>query len=327
VAAARIRVDDREFSTPGFDDAVHRMQAPIYIDNQERGRVEVAYVEERAAIDHGPFLEEEQSLIEAVAREVGRIWGQQQAELERQRLQEQLRHADRLATIGQLAAGVAHELNEPLGSILGFAQLGRKTPDLPAQLDRDLERIEGAALHSREVVRKLNLFARQTPTRQEGFDLTRAVRDGMFLLESRCRKEGIDLQLELADDLGVVRGDSGQITQVLMNLVVNALQAMEDGGILHIATFREEDQACLQVADTGGGIPAEVCARIFEPFFTTKDVGEGTGLGLSVVHGIVSAHGGRIEVQSDTGRGTTFTVRLPIREDAGPSGAPAPDSG
>jgi len=314
VAAACIQLDEHRYATDGYDRVVQELRAPIVIAGQRRGQVSVGYFEERATVDNEPFLNEERSLLHAAAQEIARNWERRQATDDRARLQDQLRHADRLATIGQLAAGVAHELNEPLGSILGFAQLAAKTPDLPDQAAQDLTRIAAAALHSREIVRKLSLFARQAPARREPMDLSRVVKEGLFLLEARCRKEDIDLTLHLSEDLPVIVGDSGQMTQVLMNLVVNAIQSMPQGGDLGITTSSDVDQTCvsLQVTDSGSGIPPEVVARIFEPFYTTKDVGEGTGLGLSVVHGIVTAHGGTIAVDSVPGQSTCFSVQIPV---------------
>jgi len=312
VAAACITLDEHRFATAGFDRIEQELSAPIVVAGQDRGLVAVGYTEERATIDDGPFLDEERNLLRAVARELGQIWERRQAADDRERLQDQLRHADRLATIGQLAAGVAHELNEPLGSILGFAQLASKCPDLPEQASRDLTRIAAAALHSREIVRKLSLFARQAPTRREPMHLSRVVTEGLFLLEARCAKESIHLVLTLEENLPPVEADPGQMTQVLMNLVVNAIQSMPDGGELRITTHHRGDTVGLTVSDTGGGIPPEALERIFEPFFTTKDVGEGTGLGLSVVHGIVAAHGGTLQVESNPGVGTTFSVEIPV---------------
>ncbi len=314
VAAACISLDEHRYTTEGFQRVVQKLSFPVVVADQERGRVTVGYTEDRPTIDDGPFLEEEQNLIEVVAREIGQMWEQRQAANDRQRLQEQLRHADRLATIGQLAAGVAHELNEPLGSILGFAQLAGKAPELSEQVSRDLSRIASAALHSREIVRKLSLFARQSPARREKINLSVLVEDGLFLLEERCRKEGIKLELDLAESLPGIDGDSGQLTQVLMNLMVNAIQSMPDGGELCITTSHRTGWVSLSVSDTGCGIPPEEMPRIFEPFFTTKDVGEGTGLGLSVVHGIVAAHGGKIHTESKLGMGTNIFVDFPALE-------------
>jgi len=312
VTGARLVLDGITFATDGFDQLRHSQRADIIIGGQPRGEVEVAYREERPDLDEGPFLHEERRLLDTVAREVASIVERKSAEAERVRMQNQLRQADRLATIGQLAAGVAHELNEPLGGILGFAQLAKRHPELPEQAARDLGKIEAASLHAREVVRKLMLFARQAPSKQALLSLNEVIEEGLFFLETRCAKEGIELERELSPDLPPLELDRGQLHQVLINLVVNGLQAMPDGGRLQVVSSLEGEHVVLAVHDEGQGIPAEVMDRIFDPFYTTKDVGEGTGLGLPVVHGIVAAHGGRIDVRSAPGTGSSFLVRLPV---------------
>jgi len=261
--------------------------------------------------DEGPFLKEERSLIDEVARQVGFIIERREDEEEKARLQQQLRHADRLATIGQLAAGTAHELNEPLGSVLGFAELIKNSHRLPKQARSDLEKIIEAALHAREVIRKLMIFSRQMPTQRAAVHLNELVEKGLTFLESRCAKEGIRMVREMDRDLPEIVGDASQLHQVLVNLVVNAIQAMPHGGTLTVRTLKRNGEAELVVEDTGTGMSEEILKQIFVPFFTTKQVGQGTGLGLAVVHGIVTAHGGTIEVESKVGKGTRFRVRLP----------------
>nr|MBN2277349.1 hypothetical protein [candidate division Zixibacteria bacterium] len=312
IAAAQIELDGRRYATISFDRCVQKIGADIISLEVRRGRVEVGYVKIMPELDEGAFLREERDLIDAVAAEIAMIIERRQAEEDKINLQEQLRHADRLATIGQLAAGVAHELNEPLGSILGFAQLARKDPETPAQVGQDLEKIEAASLHAREIVKKLMLFARQAPAQKESTNLNRIIKDSLFLLESRCAKAGIILTQIYYSDLPDIRADAGQISQVLVNLVVNAIQAMPRGGNLTIETDLKDDQALLIVADTGHGIDKKVIDKIFLPFYTTKDINEGTGLGLAVVQGIVVGHGGSIGVDSEPGKGARFEVCLPL---------------
>jgi signal transduction histidine kinase len=251
-------------------------------------------------------------LIEAVARHIALIVERQHVAQEKLRLQDQLRHADRLATIGQLAAGVAHELNEPLGNILAFAQLAEKQPGLPSQSREDLGRIVAASLHAREVIKKLMLFARQMPLQKCPVDLNGVIDEGLFFLGSRCTKQGVSLKRRLAKRLPRITADPSQLHQVLTNLVVNALQAMPAGGTLTIATRAAGSHVTWSVADDGIGMDEEVLKKIFIPFFTTKDVHEGTGLGLPVVHGIITSHGGTIRVHSEPGRGTRVEIRLPV---------------
>jgi two-component system NtrC family sensor kinase len=317
-ACARIVLDGRACATPEFQEGLHRQTADILVNGKRRGVVELVYAHERPEFAEGAFLKEEQSLIDTVAKEVALIVERREAEDHRSRLQDQLRHADRLATIGQLAAGVAHELNEPLGSILGFAQLAGKDPQLPERPAKDIEKIVKASLHAREVIQKLLIFARQTPPLKTRVNLNQIVEEGLYFLESRCAQAGIVLSRALTPDLPEISADPSLLHQVLINLVVNGIQAMPEGGTLTIETRAGRDSVSLAVKDTGIGMTEEVKENIFAPFFTTKDVDQGTGLGLAVVHGIVTSHGGSIRVESEAGQGARFEIRLPAN---GPVGA------
>lgn len=311
IAGACIVVDSQTFSTASYGPSAHAQREELSTGGRSRGFVEVVYRGEKPEFAEGAFLREERSLIQSVAQAIEQLIERHEARQERERLFEQLRHADRLATIGQLAAGVGHELNEPLANVLGFAQLLRKSPELPESANVDLQKIIDAALHAREVIRKLLLFSRQTPPRRTAVDLNALVRDGLYFLESRCAKHDIRLVRELAMDLPTIVADPGQMQQVLVNLIVNAIQAMPGGGRLTVRTGADAEHVALTVEDTGHGMSADVARHVFDPFFTTKDVGEGTGLGLSVVHGIVTSHGGTIRVESAPGCGARFYVRLP----------------
>jgi two-component system NtrC family sensor kinase len=312
VAAGRIVVDGRPYQTASFAPAPDMQTAEIVVDGRPRGRVEVAYFRKMPELDEGPFLREERNLIDAVARQIALIIERRQADEDKERLQGQLRHADRLATIGQLAAGVAHELNEPLGNILGFAQLAAKHEALPEAAARDLEKIVATSLHARQVINNLMLFSRQMPPQKSPVDLNEVVEEGLRFLESRCARSGIRVARELSPELPVITADASQLRQVFVNLVVNAIHAMPAGGVLKIATRASGDRVALAVEDNGIGMSQDVLKEIFLPFFTTKDVHEGTGLGLPVVHGIVALHGGTIHVDSAPGRGSRFEVELPV---------------
>jgi signal transduction histidine kinase len=312
-ACARIVLGDRTFATGNFRKAVQSMRADLAVNGKVAGFVEVGYIWEKPELDEGPFLSEERNLIDTVAREVSVLVEQKQAEDERSRLEEQLLHADRLATIGQLGAGLAHELNEPLANILGFAQLANKDQSLTGQTRQDVGKIVSAALHAREVISKLLVFARETKPEISLVNLNELVEDGLHFLQSRCAKAGIELKRDLFEEPVELTADRSQLLQVLTNLVVNSIQAMPDGGQLTISTAADGNDVLLAVEDTGIGINNEVMRDIFNPFFTTKDVDQGTGLGLSVVHGIVTSHGGTIDVESEVGRGTKFTIRMPVQ--------------
>ncbi len=311
-ARARILLDARVYATSGFGQVGACQSADIVVRGQSRGKVEVVYVDQRPPADEGPFLTEERALINSVARELSLLVEQRTVEEERTRLQEQLRHADRLATIGQLSAGVAHELNEPLAGILGFAQLCRKHERLPGPAVADLDKIIGATLHAREIVKRLVQFARPRSPLREKVSLKRIVEEGIPLLETPARTAGIEIRRRVNADLPEILADPNQLRQVLVNLMANAIQAMPSGGVLSLEAYAEDGCIVLAVEDQGLGMTAEILERIFEPFFTTKDVEEGTGLGLPVVHGIVTAHGGTMRVRSEPGKGSRFEVHLPI---------------
>jgi len=313
-AVARIILDGVSYITQGFHDCPRKQTAEIIVGGVPRGVVELVYVEEKPELDEGPFLKEERNLIDAVARQIALVIERKQAEEDKLKLHNQLLHADRLATIGMLAAGVAHELNEPLGNILGFAQLAKKCPGLPALAEHDIGKIETASLHAREIIQKLLVFARQAPPHKTHVNLNQIVEDGLYFFEARCTKEGIELVRKLSADLPEIIADPGQLNQLLVNLLVNALQSMPGAGRITVQTRFCDHNVYLSVEDTGTGMSKDVLDKIFVPFFTTKDVGHGTGLGLPVVYGIVTGHGGSIKVDSKPGCGTRFEIQLPAAE-------------
>ena len=314
IAMSRISLNGDIFSTPGFKQTEQKQTADIILNGERRGVVEVVYAEKKPNLDEGPFLREERNLIDTIARQAALIVEQKEAEENRLKLQDQIRHADRLATIGQLAAGVAHELNEPLSNILGIAQLIKKDQELPGTVSKDVDGIVDASLNAREVIKKLLLFARQEPSKKEMVNLNQLIINGLHFFEARCAKEGIELIRLLSNDLPEINGDQAQLNQVLVNLVVNAIQAMPNGGKLTIETNAANDNVYLIVKDTGMGMTEDVIKKIFIPFFTTKDVNEGTGLGLSVIHGIITSHKGMIKAKSSVDKGSRFEIKLPITE-------------
>jgi signal transduction histidine kinase len=313
-AVARITLDGNTYVAGEFDAARSRQIAKIVVSGKYRGDVEVGYVDDLPQAVDGPFLREEEHLIGGVAREIGEFLERRQAEAERLTLEAQLRHSDRLATIGQLAAGVAHEINEPLGSILGFAQLAQKSGDLPEGTADDMNKIVAACLQAREIVNKLKLFARQAPIQTAWVELAGVVDEALSLVKNRCASQGIEVVRRLEAEPCKILADPVQLKQVVVNLVVNSIHAMPGGGTLTVVIRCDDSSATIEVQDSGIGMSEEVVDQIFNPFFTTKDVGEGTGLGLCVVHGIVTAHGGTIDVESEVGSGSRFTVRFPFQD-------------
>ncbi len=313
ITAARIVFDKTSFTSEGFINTSQKLTSRIIIEGVDRGVIEVVYMEDMPEIYEGPFLLEERNLLDAVAQQLSQIIKRNLDEDEKKKLQVQIQHADRLATVGQLAAGVAHELNEPLGNILGFAQIILDEVTLEEQLEKDLKKIEESSLYAREIVKKLLLFARQMPQKRSYVDINQVIENTIFFFESRCQKEGIEVIKDFDKNIPEIHADPAQIQQIVTNLVVNAVQAMSYGDTLNLSTALSGDNISIVVQDNGAGMDDEVKKNLFIPFYTTKDINEGTGLGLSVVHGIVQSHDGSIDVESTVGESTRFEILLPVK--------------
>jgi len=225
--------------------------------------------------------------------------------------QRQIGQSEKLASIGRLAAGVAHEINNPLTGVLTFAHLLKEKPHMTDEDQDDLDLLVKETTRVRDIVRSLLEFSRESASERKRLDLNSLVRSTVRLLESQKLYRRIIFELELEDAPVVLEGDADQLKQVLLNLLLNACEAMPSGGVLGVATALDTDSVVLEVRDTGSGIAAENLDAIFDPFFTTKPVGSGTGLGLSVSYGIVKQHGGLIEAFSTPGEGARFVVTLP----------------
>ncbi len=243
---------------------------------------------------------------------------------ERTRLERQLLQAQKMESIGTLAGGIAHDFNNLLTSILGNVSFLRAFDELPADVEATLSQIEVSSVRAAELTGQLLAFARGGKYRQELVDLHGVVRTTVEMVRGALG-HAIELHLDLTAPNATVLGDAGQLQQVLTNLLVNARDAMDDGGWIRIATRAQDGEIELTCHDSGSGIPEAVRERIFEPFFTTKEVGKGTGLGLAMVYGIVHNHGGSVTVESAEGEGACFTITLPLCDRPSPSPtAPSP---
>ncbi|HFB99016.1 MAG TPA: histidine kinase, partial [Bryobacterales bacterium] len=231
---------------------------------------------------------------------------------DRAELEQQLIQAEKLSSIGLLAAGVAHEVNTPLAVISTYAQMLARQISGDETKARMLEKIAKQTFRASEIVNSLLNFSRTSQTEFGEVDLNRIIQETISLIEPQLRKAGIELELSLAADLPPIKGNAGRLQQVFLNLFLNARDAMEEGGKLRVRSFVSDGSVQVDVADTGKGIPPEILSRIYDPFFTTKPAKRGTGLGLSVTYGIVREHGGTIEVESLPGAGTCFHLDFPV---------------
>ena len=250
-----------------------------------------------------------------------------------QAAQHKLVQADRLASLGQLSASVAHEINNPVSGVLNLSMLMQRLlgdqgipPGRLADFRRYLGQVTSETTRVGRIVSDLLAFSRRSRPQNTDADINAILRTTASLVHHKLQLANVTLDLQLADPLPPVRCDASQIQQVVMNLVLNAAEAIRESGVVTVVTrlSPEGTDVLLDVHDTGAGIPPELVDKIFDPFFTTKEEGKGVGLGLAVVYGIIDAHGGDIEVTSAVGAGTTFHVRLPLQP---PKPAPGPAGG
>lgn len=258
--------------------------------------------------------------VEGILRDVTE---QVQAEQDRQRLEQQLRQAERLDSLGHLSGGIAHDFNNILGVIKGFADLTLETLPADHACREDIECIERAALQGAALTRQLLIFSRLQPAQPEVLDVNEVITESLTLLR-RTLGEDITFAVDLQPGLPAVTMDRSRLEQIIMNCVVNSRGAMPDGGTITVDTSTDRldaagaqpepfasEYVCLVIEDTGHGMPADVVAHAFEPFFSTKGPGKGTGLGLSTVYGVIKDAKGTVDLWSEPGRGTRLTIHLP----------------
>jgi PAS domain S-box-containing protein len=330
VCEARIACGDVEARTPGWRPTPW-MQTASFTAAGLAGVIEVAYVAEKPAAAEGPFLAEERALLESLADMLG-------AHVQRQRTEAQLRQAQRIQSLGTVASGIAHDFNNVLVAVAGNTELATRALPADHPAHRHLRRIAQAAARATDLVQRILAFSRPQEPRWATVALPPVVDEVLTLLRATLPAT-IDIRTRFDAGAPGIRADASQIHQVLMNLGTNAAHAMgEGGGVLEIrvdaVTLDAGDATVspplpagpyvrLSVADTGCGMDGATLAQIFEPFYTTKAAGHGTGLGLSVVHGIVKSHGGGIAVETAVGCGTTFHLYFPAA-DATAAAAAAP---
>jgi two-component system, NtrC family, sensor kinase len=243
--------------------------------------------------------------------------------------QEEMLRVERMASIGKLAAVVAHEINNPLAGILTYAKLLKKRLSRETAVNQEnigmLDLVESESRRCGEIVKNLMTFARPTSMNREPADLNAIIDRCVRLVQHQLKLRNIELHQELTSDLPHVRCDSGQIEQVILAVVMNAIDAMSNGGNLTLCSRKlaNSGQVQVEVRDDGVGMPKDVLAKMFEPFFTTKEHGRGLGLGLAISRNIVDRHAGKIEVASVPGHGTTFTITLPLQSNLVHAAAPA----
>nr|WP_199003136.1 ATP-binding protein [Flavobacterium sp. ASV13] len=281
----------------------------IPIAEMDQGFIKVHYPKKKYSED--PFLDDEQKLLDTVAIEIEN-YIEKFLVLERKAsLRRALERMDRLSGIGEMAATIAHELNNPLGNILGYAELIARSNTNP-EIDSDIKTIINSVIYTREIVKKLMFFSCEMPSQLKVEEIKPIIIFVWSFLKQNFQKNGIKGELIFKNTVNTIKVDSVQITQALFNLTINAVHASPKNSTIKIIIENDQENLYITIEDQGSGIPENIKPRIFEPFFTTKNTKEGSGLGLSVVHGIIKNHNGEITVQDNSPTGTIFKIRLPL---------------
>jgi len=257
------------------------------------------------------FLFEEQQLLDSIASKIGNLLERLELKKNEISLKRQMERADRLGILGEITAGIAHELNTPLANILGFAELLQDNLKKDLKATADLEKIIQNAIFSREVVKKLMFFACEMPQEMQKVNIVPSIKNAINLLDATFRKEQVKYIVKIEEEELWLRADTIQLTQIIFNLTINAIYFSPKNGLVTIETFQNKTHIILKISDEGTGLSKTSIEKIFQPFYTTKATGNGSGLGLSVVHGIIMSHGGTIIAENNLSKGATFTVSLP----------------
>jgi two-component system, NtrC family, sensor kinase len=228
--------------------------------------------------------------------------------------QKQLAQSEKMASLGQLAAGVAHEINNPLTGVLFYASLLLERPDLDENAKDDLHYIVEDANRCKNIVKSLLVYSRSTDSNKRIVQINEIVEQSLKLIRDQKKFRNIQVRRYLSQEMMLINADTSKLNQVIINLVINAADAMQGNGKITLHTYKDKPhkKVFLEIKDTGEGIPRENLSKIFDPFFTTKEVGKSTGLGLSIVYGIIEEHGGSISVKETGSKGTTFIIEFPL---------------
>ena len=309
--AAQVKLisDQYNIATTEFPlDGVY-LESNIQVFNRKVGEIHVAYP--RSNYKSSDFLPEEKKLLRNVCLEVGNLLERKQIKDNEVIIKRKMERADRLGILGEITAGIAHELNTPLANILGFSELLKMRIAEDAQANKDLDKIINSAIFSREVVKKLMFFACEMPQQMTMVNIIPIITNAINLMEPSLNKKKIVHQLNFNVPSIFLRVDTIQLTQVIFNLILNAIYFSPVKGEIKININQTDDDVEIRISDEGPGIDPKISDKIFEPFYSTKPVGEGSGLGLSVVHGIVKSHKGIISYRSNKPKGTIFTIVFP----------------
>ena len=308
LACACIIISGKSFGNIAEQNSHAQIKQNIFFQEELIGNISVSYKGE--ALKTSSFLIEEKKLLNKVAQELSFLYERQQRKQKEDVLNEIVRRQERLTIFGEMTAGIAHELNTPLGNMIGFSEfIIDATKEKSSK--NDAQKIKQSALHAREIVKKLMFFSCEVPQQLQSVKINRILSEAIDLLSPLLKQSGIKIVFDKKGNNPSAFIDKIQFTQVIFNLLNNAIQASKAGGIVKVELTTLKGFINISIQDFGCGIPIDIQDKIFEPFFTNKAMGTGNGLGLSVVHGIIKKHRGRIQFSSEENVGTTFVVSIP----------------
>ncbi len=309
-AIVHLKYQDHELITSKLPGKYISQESFISVAGEAIGFLKIYY--DLALHPHAYFLDEEQKLLDKVALEIEQFFERQETKKKEEILKRSAERNDRLSILGEITAGIAHELNTPLGNILGFAELiNSQTKENQIQVDS--EKIIKAAIYSREVVKKLMFFACEMPQHKKWISVKPVIEQALRLLGQNFKKADVDYEFIIDNPELMAQLDSIQFTQVLFNLLINAIYVSPPKTTITVEITSNSEEFEMKIRDRGPGISEDLRSKIFEPFFTTKPVGEGSGLGLSVVHGIIKSHRGEILTFDNMPVGTVIQINLPLK--------------
>lgn len=282
------------------------LKSEITVFNKPNGAIIASLSKNKSS-----FLKEEKQLLDSVALKIGNLIERIEIQQNEVSLKRQMERADRLSILGEITAGIAHELNTPLANVLGFAELLKNDLKDNKKALSDLNKIIDNVIFSREVVKKLMFFACEMPQEMKRVNIVPNIKNAIALIDASFKKEQVTYELKLRDEELWLKADPLQLTQILFNLIINAIYFSPQNGKVTIEAYQTKKNIILKISDEGKGLSDETQEKIFQPFYTTKPIGLGSGLGLSVVHGIVTSHKGTISAENNKEGGATFKITLP----------------
>ncbi|MDX1328168.1 MAG: HAMP domain-containing sensor histidine kinase [Arenibacter sp.] len=301
--------DQYSMKTDQFPQRNVALKSNVEVFNKKVGYIQVAYPSPSYAVSN--FLLEEKKLLQNICMEVGNLLERKQIKDKEDLVKRKMEHTDRLSILGEITAGMAHELNTPLANILGFSELLKARIKEDSEANRDLDKIINSAIFSREVVKKLMFFACEMPQQMDLVNIVPIVSDAFNLMQPSLKSKKIKGELSFSGESIFLRVDAIQLTQVVFNLMLNAIYFAPQRSVIRLFITEKEDGVEMLIEDQGPGIAPSIREKVFEPFYSTKPTGEGSGLGLSVVHGIVKSHRGTIEYRPNIPKGTIFVIQFP----------------